>query len=263
MEFKDFDIINEMKDAHNFAAIITSKRRTGKSVLMKDLCYKLFKAGWIEEAYVFSQTAHLQKDLFDYVPEENIIRGLDKERLKEIWKKQEEKVMNLERSGVKKNDIPCTLVLFDDVASDTKGCRYNDILEQFFMEGRHLRFSQIFIQQYIKCLSPKIRSNIDWFACFKINRADDRDTIVGSYIDLPKKEALEILKGITAKPDSYQCMIINLVVNSSDPKDYVRKYTASMKIPEFIFEPKDSGKPKYIKNIKNNVPEAKSFKWFV
>lgn len=256
MNFKQFDIIEEMKSAHNFAAIITSKRRTGKSVLMKDLCHKLYKAKWIEEAYVFSSTAHLQKDLFDYVPEENIYKGLDQAKLKELWENQEKKIQTLCNSGVKKDDIPCTLVLFDDVIADTKGCRYSDILTNFFISGRHVRFTQIFIQQYILSVPPKIRANIDFFACFKINRHLDRKNIIDSYIDLPSKEALQILQDITAEPDSYQCMIINLMINGNDPEEYIRKYTASMKIPEFIFEPKTKDKPVFLKGT-----ITKGYKW--
>lgn len=246
-----------MKECHNFASIICAKRRSGKSVLMKDLCHKLYKAGWIEDAYVFSGTAEFQKDLFSYVPEENLYHGMDQFHLKEVWDNQEKKIKTLVKSGVKKETIPCTLVLFDDCVSDTKACRYSELLTRFYVMGRHLNFAVIFITQYFCGLPPIIRDNTDWFACFKIRRQTDRENIVQSYLDVEKKQqGFDILRQITAQPDSYQCMIINLVVNGTDPETYVRTYTASMKIPDFIFEPKIKDKPVFLKGT-----VTKGFKW--
>lgn len=134
-QIQTFDIKKFMKDKRNFLLAMFSKRRTGKSVLMRDLVHQI--KDWYEEVYVFSMTALDQPDMFDFVKPENIIHGYDEEKLLQIWTIQETKTRAYKKlHNVKTEKCPHILVIFDDIVSDPK-IRHSKIFDSLAVCGRH------------------------------------------------------------------------------------------------------------------------------
>jgi hypothetical protein len=232
--FQVFDIVKALNDRRNFAMTITSKRNTGKSVLLKDLCYQI--KNWYQEVFVFSLTAHLQPDLFDFVKKENVINAFDEERIKQIWDTQENLVMKLKKMKVKPEEIPKVLLLFDDLIADPN-VRKSDILNRLFIAGRHVHFAQIFITQTFKGVPPTIRTNVDIACAFYLNSYDDRDEFSGQYLSTKnKKLGMNIFDRITKEP--YQAIVVLNFNISPSPEDYITTYIAKLKVPKFKMQVK-------------------------
>lgn len=230
LNIKEFDILEDLKGRENFSMAIVAKRNTGKSVLMKDLCSKI--KGWYDNVFVFSQSAHLQPDLFDYVPKENIFNGFDEEKLNEIWNNQHDKIMRLKKAGIKK--LPKVLMLFDDIIGDPR-VRSSKILNDFFIMGRHLHFGVMIITQEMggKGGLPKVvRTNLDCAIAFFLNSEYDRKLFIEQYLSTKNKQIGEKLFDKICH-QKYQCVVILNYITDPEPENYIRKYIANPKPPKF------------------------------
>ena len=227
--FEEFDIIKEMKGVKNFCATITSKRRTGKSVLMKDLCSKI-KNNY-ESCYVFSLTSEFQSDLFDFVPKENLFTSFDEAKLEHIWNSQAALVKKLEARKVKKNDMPHVLILFDDLISEPS-VRKSQILKRLFVAGRHCAIAQIFITQSFTAIPPVLRQNVDLAVAFYLDSAVDRESFAKQYLSTKSNRiGIMIFEKVTKMP--YQAIVVLNFKTDSNPQKTIRTYTAQLKVPKF------------------------------
>ena len=230
LTFKEFNPLDELKDIRNFSMTITSKRRTGKSVFMKDICSKI--KGWYAETYVFSLTSEYQHDLFDYIKDENVVNSFDQDRLEQLWTQQKTKIMKMEKAGIEKKDMPHVLILFDDLISDPK-VRNSSILNRFYSAGRHLCFACIFITQYFTSIPPVLRTNVDIAVAFYIESYDSRDAFSRQYLSTKNnKLGIMIFDQITKEP--YQALVVCSSKIDQNPSSYIRTYTASLKLPKFM-----------------------------
>jgi hypothetical protein len=230
LQFNEFDPVNELKDIKNFSMTITSKRRTGKSVFMKDICSKI--KDWYVETYVFSLTSEYQHDLFDYIKDENVVNSFDQHRLEDLWTQQKTKIMKMEKAGVEKKDMPHILILFDDLISDSR-VRNSSILNRFYSAGRHLCFACIFITQYFTSIPPVLRTNVDIAVAFYIESYDSRDAFSRQYLSTKNnKLGIMIFDKITKEP--YQALVVCSSKIDQDPSSYIRTYTAKLKLPKFM-----------------------------
>lgn len=253
LNFEVFDIVKELNDKRNFAMTITSKRRTGKSVLLKNLCY--FIKDWYEDAYVFSQSAHLQKDLFNFVKKENIIDGFNEEKLKEIWDFQATRIEKMKNSNVPTKDLPKILILFDDIVGDNR-VRHSKVLNDFFILGRHLQFAQIIITQ---CMGGKyglpavVRQNVDCAVSFFLDAEYCRDLFCSQYLSTKnKRTGLLIYEKITRDVPFQAIIVLNCKVDR-DPLNVVKTFVAKEKIPKFMLGKKVGIRDKSIVAFVNSV----------
>lgn len=238
-KFENFDILEEFKDRKNFTMTITSKRCTGKSVLMRDLCSKI--KGWYEQTYVFSLTADMQPDLFDFVKKENITIGFDEAKISHIWDKQKEIIEKLQKTKtVKPENYPKILLIFDDLIS-LKEVKKSEILKRLFVAGRHLFFACIFLSQQFTSIAPVLRVNVDIAVAFYLDSYDNREQFSKAYLSTKNtKLGIMVFEEITKK--AYQAIIIMNNKISSDPQEYIRTYTAQLKVSKFHMGKKDTVK---------------------
>jgi hypothetical protein len=209
-KFQIFDIIKSLNDKKNFAMTITSKRRTGKSVLLKDLCHKI--KNWYQDVFVFSLTAHLQPDLFDFVKKENVINAFNEDRIKQIWDTQEKLVMKLKKLEISEDKIPKVLLLFDDLIADPR-VRKSDILNRLFIAGRHVHFAQIFITQTFCGVPPTIRTNVDVAVAFHLNSYDDRDAFSRQYLSTKNNKLGHNIFDKISKEQFQAIIVLNFVIS--------------------------------------------------
>lgn len=251
LDLKVFDILKDLKERPNFAMSITAKRNSGKSVLMKDLCYQI--KNWYANVYVFSQTAKLQPDLFSYIDEDNIIDGFNENALREVWQAQYNQVMKLKKMGVAPDKIPKVLILFDDIIGDPR-VRNSKILNDFFIQGRHLHFGVMIITQELggKGGLPKVvRANLDCAVAFFLNNEYDRKLFVDQY--LSTKNALighKIFDRVCHK--EYQAIVVLNYITDPNPENYIRTYVASPKVPKFKMGNRKLKEATWIPNLLNH-----------
>ena len=116
MGFSRFDLRKDYESDRNWAGIIVAKRRSGKTFLMKDLLHKT-KDWYTGGCYVFSGTADVQKDMYDFVPEDNLFLGFQERKLRELWERQKERILKLHAMKVPKKEHPLMLIILDDIIS--------------------------------------------------------------------------------------------------------------------------------------------------
>jgi hypothetical protein len=225
----------------NFAMMIVSKRRTGKSVFMKDMLSKIYKN--YTNGYVFSKTISLQPEMYDFVHDSNKIKGYDEERLKKIYNEQEAYIMrmmsikpkNMDEADYKKT-LDHIMIVFDDIISDD-GVRNSKFFIDLFILGRHVNIAVLVISQSYSSkagIAAVSRKNLDYVVSFFLDTAADKDHLIEDFMSKnDRKEGLQLYTDITTVP--YQCIILSNSVNSTNYNEYVFKYIANLKPREFKF----------------------------
>jgi hypothetical protein len=229
LTFNKFDARKVLNETRNFSMVITAKRRSGKSVFMKDICSQI--KSWYNHVFVFSMTAEAQPDLFDYVPKDNVINSFDEAKLLKIWESQVREITRLMKTKTDPKKYPKILIIFDDIISDPK-VRKSEMLKKLFVMGRHYHFAFIFISQGFKEIPPIMRKNVDVAVAFYLESIDDREDFVDAYLTTRNKQTgIQIFDRITEEP--YQSIVILNMGTIKDPEQYVNTYIATLKVPKF------------------------------
>lgn len=244
--FEDFDpkIMQQWtrmeipKESAGICGIIYGKRGAGKTVALTDFVYQNKKC-W-DEVYLFSQTAFLQKGVYDYVPEEHQFDSFDVDSLNKIISHQLEdvdmKLKNNEQTAIKH-----LLFIFDDVISDER-IRHTPAFNQLFTMGRHLRCSALVLTQSVggrDGISKVVRDNVDFVVAFFPYNELDRDAIVERYLSLHHKKIGDmVIKDITIQEFTSIAIVIRKPA-SRRYEDYVFRWKANPKVPKFMIGSKN------------------------
>lgn len=243
MNFETLDLVKELDQRRNFAINITSRRNTGKSVLVKDLCFQI--KDWFQQVYIVSMTASFQKDLYNFTDPENTIETFDEEKIKLIWDSQELEITKQKNAKTKEEDMPRILFIFDDIISDPK-VRKSAILKKLYVMGRHIKISLILLTQTFTGIPPLMRTNTDVSIAFHLNSYDDRDAFSRAYLSTgTNKEGRLIFDTITKT--KFQCIIVLNFLISQNPQDYIRTYISNTDIPKFKMGKTDISKKTIIR----------------
>lgn len=136
--------------------VVTSKRNTGKSVIVQNLCYKLTNDFVYYSIILFSSTAHLEEE-WNFCTAIYKDSDLD-EKLQKIFDYQEK--------HIKKQRA--VLIVLDDV--NLLNNNRSKLLTQVFSLGRHLFLTVIVSVQYPKyIINGLIRNNIDYLFFSELN----------------------------------------------------------------------------------------------
>lgn len=220
---KEFDF-KEYKDTKNLLITITSKRRTGKSVLLKNLCY--IARSWYKKVHVFSMTAHLQPELFDFLDPEDINHGFNEQRLNDVWDKQEKAFKDL--SGA---NLPHVLIILDDIISDPN-FKKSPMMAKLAVMGRHLNFCVVILSQNFTSIPPVVRNNVDIAIAFYLDSYTNREQFAKSYLSTKNvKVGIELFERITKVP--YQAIIVQNGRITSNPEEYIKSFIADLNVPSF------------------------------
>jgi len=237
-KIQEFDIVKEFDKVRNFSCVIWGKRRMGKTHIAKDLLRKIRK--WYKEIHVFSTTAYLQPDTFDFIPKQNIHQGFDPEAITEIWTRQKNYILEEVAKGRKKESLDIVMLLFDDIIQDPKvrNCpAYNEI----FIAGRHVNLASITLSQEFggKYGIPKVvRANLDLVISFFPNSEVDRESIVKQYLSTKNKQVGHIILREICD-EEYQAIVICNFKTTLDLPSYVFRYKAQAKIPKYMIGDKN------------------------
>lgn len=253
----------EIIEIPNFSMMICSKRRTGKSVFMKDLVSQIH--GRYKKCYVFSKSLKFQGNMYNFTPEDCKIADFDEARLKSIWVEQEKYItektenFNEAKEGISlteyKKSLDHVLLILDDVIG-SKGVRSSKVFDDLFILGRHLNLAVIVISQYYSSkggISVIARKNLDYLVSFYLDTQTDKEHLVNDFISKrSKKEGLELYNKLTTERD-YQCVIICNNVLSMDYNDYIYPYVANTDPPPFMIDGRKTAYGQFKRRICNKI----------
>ena len=224
-EIKEFDF---EKVVDHYTAIFLARRRSGKSVLLRNMLYiHQKKQKRFHDAYLFSETASLQPKVNDYFPSSHRFDGFDDERLGQIIDAQESLVLEnfkCEKKFKSENNI---LIVLDDCINDPK-IRSSKNLSRLFVSGRHLKISVIILSQSFSSkagISKVCMDNSDLIVCFTIFAKYDRELITDKYMSIfdDTKYSRALVNRI-ALEKPYQCMVLDTSLTTiKETSDYVYK----------------------------------------
>lgn len=220
------DIINTKKNVKNASITIVGKRRSGKSELIRAMYYKL--KGYYKSFYLCTYTYETNKEFWNFIPEKNIIHGINEERLKEILAKQVEEINN----AGSKELAPYICIIFDDIINDETGVRYSSFISNLYANGRHYNICSILATQSLKKVSKHARDNTDITVCYRLKNEEDREAVYSENLTAPSKGiGLKILDKVSNVP--YQSIVFLNYLDRGNI-DSVRTYIADLKEVEKI-----------------------------
>jgi len=217
MDLIEFDL-SDIPD--NPSIVLAGKRRSGKNVLCKDLCYNFFR-GKVKNVFVFSPTSEIAINGYDYVPFEFRYTEVDIDVIERIMKRQEYLIRNDPKGDHR------TLIIIDDIIA-SNDAKQQKILDKLFICARHYQISLIVSYQYIKKdFSPVQRDNVDVIFCFQQSNFDNKQALNLQYLSVNdnKKDGLELLNKYA---DGYQTLVILNTISSANYEDFCFYYTADM-----------------------------------
>ena len=219
MDLFEYDL-NDLPE--NPSIVLCGKRRSGKGVLTKDLCFNFFR-GKVSNVFLFSPTSEIAINQIDYVPYEYRYSELNVDVIEMIMKRQEYLIKNTPKD-TKKHRI---LIIIDDIIA-SNDARQQKILDKLFICARHFRISLIVSYQYVKKdFTPVQRDNVDVIFCFQQNNFNNKEALVLQYLNVSenKNEGYELLN---KHAEGYQCLVISNTETSNKFQDFCFTYTADM-----------------------------------
>lgn len=142
---------------HPSVTIISSRPKSGKSYLIKYLCYYVTQNKIVDNIYCFTGTAFSND--YNYLPKHSVTSTYNIEKVKAIVRYQ----INRIKKGKAKN----ILIVFDDVMGLKKEMK-EPMWAKLISEYRHYKISFIFSVQYIKGITtPLFRSCTRYVILFR------------------------------------------------------------------------------------------------
>ena len=212
--------------------VFIGKRKTGKSVGVKDL---LYHNRHIPSGVVISGTENANKFYGRIIPEQYIHDAFDEDLTDNIILRQVHNIDMLreqypdldddEFDKIKKDaNIGCFIVL-DDLMFDQKWVR-NKTVAQLFMNGRHYKILFIVTMQYPLGILPGLRTNVDYVFIFRENNISNRRKIYEHYAGIfPTFDMFcQVMDACT---NDYGCLVIDNNAKGTKVEDVVYWYRAS------------------------------------
>ena len=205
------------------------KRHTGKTVLITDILYRLYKEGakngkLVDACVCFSNTEDLQSNFTRFVPKAFIYSNYSEQRLVNILETQKELV---KKQGRTSNLV----IILDDFGY--KKSIFNETFGRLLCNGRHYNITLMLSLQYSMQLPPSMRSNIDICVSLRepilANRKRLFDSFYGMFHSFKEFE-----KCFAEVTNNYGCLIaVNNGSSSNDVTDNMFWYRAKpQELPE-------------------------------
>ena len=256
---KDYDF---SKLPQNFAILMASQRRAGKTHLCKHLLY--FVKNRFEHAYLFSKSAHMQVDAYDFIPKQNVYDTFDYEKIREIMmhqKRLREYNLKLPKDQQKDTNV---LIMLDDVIADPS-VRYGPgaaVINELFANGRHFLISIVCLSQELSSrggFSTVVRKNCDVAIAFMIQDETTRQMFADAYLSIESKKAGKVLLNSITCDDDYTAIVADKSIpNIRGYKDYVFKARAPDNLKNFTIGIEDKKRKVFTDPEFNvyNIPSA-------
>jgi len=217
-ELIQFDL-NDVPD--NPSICLVGKRRSGKNVLARDLCYNYFRGQKIKNVFLFSPTAEIATNSYDFVPLEYRYSIVDVDIINRILKRQEYLIRNNPKGN---HGI---LLLFDDIAYSNNYAQ-KQIIDKLFICARHFQVSLICNFQYLKTdLTRSIKDNTDLIFVFNQSNIDNKKIINEQFLSVSdnKQDGMDLINKYAT---GFQTLTILNTMNTNNFSDFCFYYEADI-----------------------------------
>jgi len=212
MNIEEFDY----NDIPTYATItIIASRRSGKSVITRDLLYKEFiRRRKLKNIYVVSPTIH--NGDYSFLNDTYKYTEFDEEFLDKILKRQEQLIVSDPKGD---HD---SIIILDDIVKSTDQ-KTKDILSRLFTLSRHYRLYIVLISQSLRHeLTPIIKFNSDIVIIFKTRNFDNKKEISDLWLGFSDKDQRqESFRLIDEVAKGYRALVINNTIHSDSVEDIV------------------------------------------
>lgn len=188
--------------------VIIGKRETGKSSVIKWICY--YKQKRIRFPLVISDTALLQGMFAGTIPNNLIHRKFNIEALENLKKMQGE-IRKLYDKGDPKwtKTKKDAVIILDDISNLDKNWQKEDSIKTFFTAGRHYFTDMIISIHDVMLLNPGFRGNTDYIVITKVTDQPSYEKIYKNYWNPAfgdRKTFNQILHKCT---EGFKCLVID------------------------------------------------------
>jgi hypothetical protein len=205
--------------------IIDGSRRSGKSVLAKDICIEAHKRGLIGRISAITGT---KQNTFwdDLVPFSTIFPVSNaREALDKLVEFQEYLVDEFKDGGDLEFDILQHTIILDDFIGDQQFSRYSSELVSAFTNFRHTGCCVIAITQFPTGVPPTVRTNADFAFAFLQQSEDQTDRVLKDHLSFirDKKVAYFLANNV---PREFRCIAIHKTDPYLKPIEKVKWFKA-------------------------------------
>ena len=185
----------------NNCTLLCGKRRSGKSVLLKHLLQA--EKHKFSKVWVFCPTESLNFFYADIIPKENIFSEYN-----EKWAEALISKMTIINEGKKEGDkdFKNCLIILDNCIAFTD-FHQSESLKKIYSMGRHAGIGIVCTTQYLKSVSPLIRTNSDYIYVGQMN-SQSLDILSDEYLSggLLKQEFIKMYNRCTK---DFNFLVIN------------------------------------------------------
>lgn len=196
--------------------VIIGKRETGKSSVIKWICY--YKHKRIRFPIVISDTALLQGMFKGIIPDNLIHRKFNIGALENLKNMQEYIRKAYDRGEPKwtksKKDA---IIILDDISNLDKNWQKEDVVKVFFTAGRHY-FTDVIISIHdVMLLNPGFRGNTDYIIITKVTDQPSYEKIYKNYWNPAFGDRKTFNQILTKCTEGFKCLVIdNKSLNTSN-----------------------------------------------
>jgi len=194
----DMNIIRNKEDPF---ITVCAMRRSGKSTLAAWMIINMKKH--YNAMFLVTNSEDTRKEYHKYIHIPIVdLNGFDDPNTERII----QGLINYHRELERLNkDVPHVLIVFDDIIDTTRGNR-NTTIDSIAVNGRHYHITCLYCFQYVKSVTPVIRSNSD----FSILGQSDRIDVIKMYRDeWCSKLSMDEFKRMLDKLEQYQFLIFD------------------------------------------------------
>lgn len=213
LQLRKFDPSKIKDDA---VCVFVGRRGSGKTVILSQImAYKRHIPGGI----VMSGTEDGNGYFSNYVPDSYVYSDYHPDVI--------ENVLDRQRMMVKKK-LPNAgmFIVLDDLGYDQKTMREKS-LRSLFMNGRHFKIFLMMTFQYVRDMSPAIRTNIDYIFILKDNSKENAEKLYQAFGGIfPNYDSFR--HTMECCTENYECMVIDNTSHSRKKEECVFWYKAKV-----------------------------------
>ena len=238
LRIQRFDPAKQVKQHR--VIIIIGRRGTGKSILLKDLCYHL-RDRW-DFGIACTPTEETAETFRSMMPDSWVFDGFDMNRL--------EQMMLMQRANQTRGKERSLFLLTDDCGFD-RGSFRGKAVRDLMMNGRHYHICYMSCLQYCLDMTPDIRSQIDYVFCLKDNILSNRQRLWRAFFGMFERYE-DFSRTLDRCTDNYACLVLDQTTPTSKIEDCVFWYRGGCNIPKFTI-----GKPVFHRLAARHAMTAK------
>jgi hypothetical protein len=218
IRIKRFDPKAMKRDATCF---IYGKRRSGKSVLVRDLMYYLKD---MPRGFVISESEKSNPFFRHFIPRSYIFDSYEKKVVEKIFQ-QQEKIVARENGPNEGNN--CFMIM-DDCLPNVQMWKKDETIRKCMFNGRHVNLLLFIVMQNCMALPPEFRGNFDYVFIFKDIILNNRKRLYENFAGIVPH--MEIFKKLMDHvTDDHGCLVIDMTGDKNHWQECVYWYKAKMR----------------------------------